>query len=780
MPQLSDRLQRLKKRLHEKEFKTVDDWWFADINILDLPEYAELRNAPIPVRKAYSLQYVAKKIPLIIKADEIIVGCPNQNSVEFGMSIPKYLTARERDYFEHYGLSEQSLPAHHPPAWDTILREGVTGVKSNILKHMEAACPTDKNYTRKIDEWQAMLIALDALIIYARRYAEKLKELIDTEKSPQRKRDYQKMWQVCCNIPQKPAITMHEAVQSYWFLYTILNSGGEFLPLGRLDQYFYPYYHHDLANGLATREELQDILGSFLVKCNERVVFKTKEMVCHRSIGFTNDRWHTLDDAGVALEKARQTNHKWHYDEPADSENNKFFGQETNNKMMTAVVGGVNRDGADASNEVSEILLSLMVDMELLFPTFGVRLHMKTPAVFLQNVAAILQHGQGEPIIYNDDTILEGYKRLHITMQDARDYSSDGCWETVIPGKTNFTYYTVSALDCLEFTMNQGYRVKSGVRESLDTGSLDNFVDYESFYNAFIRHMNSMMEDFYGQCLKNLGVSCLVAPDPLFSALSSSCVARGEDFYGDGAQYQSRMLLLAGLANTVNSLAVIKKLVYDDKKVSLPELNKALLANWQGYERLQAMAVNRVPKYGNDDDYADNIAIRLLHDYAMKIAELRSLSERIELLGGIGTFHVYAALGNNTAASADGRYAYDALAPNYSPVPGTDLKGPLAAILSSTKPDLEEFMSGTPIDISVNKNDFTGAIGRERLLTIIETFCHLGGQILTITATSVEELQEAKVNPDKYRSLRIRMGGLSAYFVTLASVQQDKIIARFM
>lgn len=777
MLSLSSRLIKLKKRLYKVEFSTLNEWWFENVNILDLPEYTHLSNSSIVLRKAYSLQYIAKNLPIIIKDDELVVGVPNQNSVEFGMSIPKYLTDEERKYFAHYGLSEQSLPAHHPPAWEKIIQKGVLGIKKSITEQMKKARDKSTIANSCFEEWESMLISLDALTIYAERYAERLEELIKREKSEDRKDDYKKILKVCRSVPLNPAQTLHEAVQSYWFLYTILNSGGEFLPLGRLDQYFYPYYKTDMDNGVIDEDEANEILGSFLIKCNERVVFETKKMTAHRDVGFIANSWRSLNDVGLNKEKEIQSSFFWHGKENVDY--NKFFGQETNNKMMTAVVGGKDRNGDDATNVLSRKLLDLMTSLELLFPTFGVRFHKDTPKDFVTHVAAILQHGQGEPIIYNDEAILRGYKNLNISQEDARDYSSDGCWETVIPGKTNFVYNTLYVLNCLEYTMNNGYSVKNKRQESFATGELKTFVNYNDFYNAFLKHMRLQMKGIYNNFLRNIGITGLVAPDPLFSAMSNKCVEFGEDYYCDGAEYQSRMILMAGFANTVNSLAVIKKLVFEYKYLTLTELNRALLANWNGYERLRALVINRVPKYGNDNDYTDDIGDKLLHDFTDELRELRKKSDKIELLGGVGTFHVYAALGNMTGASADGRYAYDALAPNYSPVPGTDIKGPLSAILSSVKPDLTDLMSGTPLDISININDFCGEAGVERLSTIIKTFCNLGGQILTITANSVEELKDAKIHPDKHKNLLVRMGGLSAYFITLTSLQQDKIIERF-
>ena len=778
---ISDRLKRLRKHLYEVEFEKQKEWWFQNVNILDFDEYSHLKSEPIPIRKAYSFQYVAKNLPIIIKDDELIVGCPNQMSVEFGMSIPNYLTQEEKEYFNHWGLSEQSISAHHPPAWDSILKFGTIGLKKRIQAQMKSEEQKAFVNEKRMTEWKAMLVSLDAVEIYASRYADAIKILQNKCMDVDRKADYEEMENVCRRIPYYPAETLWEAVQSYWFLYTVLNSGGEFLPLGRIDQYFYPYYEKDITEKRITAERATDIVGSFLIKCNERIVLDPKILKDFRNIGYLNcgDFHYASDDELRNWKAIVHDQHYWHEDESVDGVHNKFFGQETNNLMMTGVVGGVDSSGEDATNAMSEIIINLKSEMKLLLPTLGVRIHKKTPQKFLGKVIKALCGGQGEPIIYNDEAILRGYQKLHMPLADARQYSSDGCWETVIPGKTNFIYGVVFVLQCLEWTMNDGITLKSGRRESFRSGKLADFVFFDEFYEAFLKHVYFVMESIVNGFIRSLGIASLVAPDPLFSALSDSCVERGSDYYDDGAEYQSRMILLAGLPDAVDSLVVIKKLVFEEKKISLPELNNALLSNWEGYGRLHALVRNCVEKYGNDNDYADDVLARILNDVSVKLRELRNKTTKIELMGGIGTFHVYGMWGDITAASANGRYNYEALAPNFSPVPSCDKKGPLSVIKSSTKADLSEFMGGTPIDISINANDFQGEAGVKRLQSLIHGFCELGGQIITITASTIEELEDAKIHPENHKNLLVRMGGLSAHFISLAPVQQDMIIERF-
>lgn len=775
---LSERIQRLEKRLKNKDYRMEKPWWFEKINILDIPENAKLREESIVIRKAYAMRYVAEHIPVVIYEDELVVGAPNQSSVEFGTCFPEYLTEKEKELLHTMGLSEYSLEGHHLPDWSRILKRGTQGLRKDIENALETL---DKNNTltgEKRDELRAMLLSLDALDNLAGRYADRL--LAEAYECPDRKRKEEllRMRDICKRVPHEPAENLWESLQSYWFTWILLASNGEFLPLGTMDQYFYPFYQKDIASGVLKKEEATELMASFLIKCNERNVLDAKQFRSRRKRGGTCPRI-TTEEEWEAFSKKEEA-HFYHEEEPEDSENNKFFGQEANNRMMTCVVGGMDKDGRDLTNDLSLLIVELIYDLKLLLPTLGARLHRRTSREFLMLLARVLRYGQGEPILYNDDAVFDGYRRLGIDGNETQGYSSDGCWETVLPGRTNFSYNMVWILQCLESVCNHGRSVKTGRVIGRDYGNLDRFPTYESLYAAFREQFFTKMEEIWSSYVESVGISTLAAPDPLLSVLCEGCIEKGEDFTGTGAEYQMRCILLTGFADTVDSLYAIKKVVYEEKRVSLEELNQALLSNWGGkYARLRTYIVQRLEGYGNDEEEVDGIGKRLLSDYSGKIKELRMRSDRILVTGGIGTFHMYAMWGNEIGASANGRYAYDALAPNYSPVPGKDKKGPLSVLLSSAKSDLSELITGTPVDLSVNANEFAGESGIERLSDLIRGFLDLRGQILTITSNSVEELKDAKLHPEKHRDLRVRMGGLSAYFIQLAPRAQDKIIERF-
>ncbi|MDD4584037.1 MAG: pyruvate formate lyase family protein, partial [Eubacteriales bacterium] len=469
----------------------------------------------------------------------------------------------------------------------------------------------------------------------------------------------------------------------------------------------------------------------------------------------------------------------WQENESINSDANFNYGQSGNDWLMNCIVAGQYADGTDATTDVSYMFVEIMHEMALLMPTLAVRIHKNTPAEFINKVAEVLRYGQGEPIIYNDDAIIPGFVALGIPIEVARDYSNDGCWETLIQGKSHFSYAHVLNIRSIEWVLNRGISQHNQTLEGLDTGQIEDLKTFEDFYAAYQKQTNYYIDRQCNTRLENFGLSYMIAPDPLMSSIMDDCVSKGSDISQDGARYVFHQILATGFSATVDSLMVIKKLVYEDNKFSLTELRDILNDNWEEYDDLRAEVINKVPKYGNDIDEVDDIAIRVLNDFADHVSEWNEKEERIFFVSGIGTFENYAALGRDIGATPDGRYKGDALAPNFSPMPGVDINGPTATIKSATKSDLLRYYSGTPLDLSINSNDVEGDAGIVRLAGLIRSFCELNGQILTITSTNVADLMDAKIHPEKHKSLRIRMGGLSAYFISMSPVQQDNIIKRF-
>jgi formate C-acetyltransferase len=778
---LSERMEKLKTRLFESEYHNPGVWHFQDVNILD--EWPEISHEPIVVRKGYAQKYIGERLPAIIKDDELIVGNPNQNSVGWGTVLPIYYTEEEGEQAARYQLNEASVWGHHPPDWSKILKMGTSGVRLRIVDEIERRTADGEPDALALDEYKAMLVALEGLETFGKRHAMAALDLAYRCCDPVRKAELLEMYRVCSHVPVNPARTFREAVQAYWFAYCMINSGGEYVPLGRMDQFIYPYYSADTDAGALSKEEARDILASFLVKCNERVVQDTKLAENHYNFGLFSQG--TVPDENNMNSGTNRTGGfaaralTWQEDESVDSEANFNYGQSGNDWLMNCIVAGQHEDGSDATTELSYMFVEIMHEMGLLMPTLAVRIHKDTPPEFIDKVAEVLRCGQGEPIIYNDESIIPGFVDLGIPVEAARDYSNDGCWETLIQGKSHFSYAHVLNIRAVEWVFTRGVSPYNGVREGLDTGDPEDLTTFADFYEAYRKQTNYCIDRQCKTRLENYGLSYMIAPDPLMSSIMDDCVAKGRDISQDGARYVFHQILATGLSAAVDSLMVVKELVYEKKAVTPSEFRDILAADWEGRDALRATAVNKVPKFGNDVDAVDDLAVRLLKDFADHVTEWNDKHTRIRFVSGIGTFENYAALGRDIGATPDGRHRGDALAPNYSPMPGVDVNGPTAAIKSAAKADLLRYYSGTPLDLSVNSREVEGEAGIVRLAGLIKAFCDLGGNILTITGANAEDLEDAKIHPERHKSLRIRMGGLSAYFIAMSPVQQDNIIKRF-
>ena len=776
--EITPRLKKIQQRLFDIEYHDPGIWHFLDVNILDGND--KLRKEPLVVRKAMAQKYMGEHLPAIIKDDELIVGNPNQNSVGWGTVMPIYYTEDEGEQASRYMLNEASVWGHHPPKWWEVIEIGTGGIRKKIeaaAAGQEASGDPDHD---ALIEYRAMITALEGLEIFAKRHALAAETAAEEENDPQRKAELFEIAGICRKVPEYPAETLQEAAQAYWFAYCLVNSGGEYVPLGRADQYLYPFFKKDLEEGLIDTERAIDIIGSFLVKCNERIITDTRKAENHYTFGLFSQGTVPDETAAKTITGGYdQRGLTWQDDEDDDSEANFNYGQSGNDWLMNCIVGGVDSEGNDVTNEVSYLILDLMHDLKLLMPTLGARVHAGCPESYRRKIAEVLRYGQGEPIVYNDDTIIPGFVDIGIPVEDARQYTNDGCWETLIPGKSYFSYAHVMNLQCLEWVLFRGKSLMRGINEGLDTGDPLSFKDYEEFYSAYKKQVDARIDFQCHRRLENFGLSYMIAPDPLMSSIVDDCIAKGRDLSQDGAKYIFHQILITGLANTVDALAVIRKLVYEDKAVSMQELLTAIQNNWVGHERLRAMAINEVPKFGNDIDYVDLMGVRLMKDFEDSVARWNRKQDTMKFPVGIGTFENYAVLGRGIAASADGRKNGAQLAPNYTPNPGVDVEGPTAVIKSITKPILLRYYSGCPLDLSINSNEFEGDAGVDRLNGLIKSFCDLGGQVLTVTSTNVDDLKDAKTNPEEHKDLRVRMGGLSAYFIAMSPVQQDNIIKRF-
>lgn len=573
------------------------------------------------------------------------------------------------------------------------------------------------------------------------------------------------MARVCARVPEEPPETLHEALQAVWFVFVLCHSTMEFIPVGRTDQYLYPFYQADIAAGRLTKPEAEDLITSFLAKFSERVHMNMSDWEMHLR---DEDTQYNGVDPNFTTTAGTYSND--------DSYN---FGTSANHWLCNMILGGVTADGEDATNELTYMILRQWAYLEPVVPVMSVRLNKKTPEALYRLCADILRNGSSEPALYNDEMFIEALQKYGVSARDANDYSNDGCWEVLIPGRTNFGFCMLQVLQMLEYMLQGGKSLVRGAVEVPDVPPLSVWESFESFYQYFLYLLEDTATKEIRNRLKTIAHRAKIAPSPLLSAFMDDCVARGEEYSVGGARYNMFGTYLTGFANCVDSLAVIKKMVYEEKRYTLADIAQLTRENFAGQEAVRQYFVNRIPKFGNDDPYVDDIAARLLGDFSSIIDRLRVTEAPGLILGeGVATFEFFAKWGHDVGASPDGRFSQDPVASNFSPVHGADLLGPTATIRSITAGDLLPYMMGAPLDIEVNPNEVRGDAGLDRMVALIKGFKACGGLILTITGANREQLLAAQKEPEKYRNLRVRLGGLSAYFVTLSKEMQNSIIKR--
>lgn len=758
------RVDRIKERLFNKEFVTKKAWWGMDETILT---NEEVKKEPLVVRKALGIQYVMRNMPVEVKEDELIIGICTMASTGLGYEFPDYALPQEKEEALKSCYTYKSVWGHHPGDYSKVLRLGLKGIREEIHREIAKEVSKDMPEQEKLNLYRAMIISLNSVQELASRYSQLAIDAAIKEKDPVRKNELAEIARICSKVPENPAETLHEALQSVYFFMVALQSTLELVPIQRVDQYFYPYYKNDMENGIIDEDGARELIASWLAKFSERVQINPEFFEEGHEIPMDqSDGGNPEDFAGsFYLEN--------------DQDYNK--GTSANQSLMNLIVGGLTPEGKDATNELTYIFIEMWNYLELVQPVASVRFHKNSPDRLYELVADILRKGAGEPAIYNDDHIIKGLTDMGIPIEDARNYSNDGCWEVLIPGKTNFGFEYVNLLQILEYTLHHGWSLVRNRPECRDVGDVTKCRTFDEFYDMYyLPLIRERMRFIIKSKLKYRADRYKIAPSPLLSTIMDDCIECGKDLSNGGAKYNIYPLMLTGYSNAVDSLLVIKKLVFEEKTLSMKELIDATAEDFADNELLRQQVLNTVPKFGNDDDYADAFSEKLLGDME------RLLDEMIEDIDiedlyiplGIATFETYMSIGHNIGASCDGRKKGAAVASNYSPSVGADLNGPTAVIRSVTRPDLTRYNVGCPLDIQINANEAQGRSGLERLIALIRSFLDMGGLILTITGVREEELIDAQIHPMDHKNLRVRMGGLSAYFIALSKEHQDSLISR--
>jgi len=652
----------------------------------------------------------------------------------FAEMTKEWIDAYEAGVFTEF--MEQRAPGH-TVLDGKIYKKGMSDFKKDIeaalagLDFMNDPAAYDKQ-----EELKAMAVSVDAIVAFARRHAEKARELAKSEKDAVRKKELERIAEVCDRVPADAPRDFQEALQAYWFVHlgviTEYNTWDSFNP-GRLDQHLWPFYQKGLADGTLTKESARELLQAFWIKFNNQPA--------PPKVGVTAEESGTYTDFALIN------------------------------------VGGLKEDGTDGVNELSFLILDVIEEMRILQPSSMVQISAKGPDAFLLRALKIVKTGFGQPSIFNTDAIVQELVRQGKSVVDARNGGASGCVESGAFGKEAYIltgYFNLPKV--FEIMLGNGVDPRTGKRIGLETGDPTTFKTFDELFEAFrkqIRHFvdikvrgSNVIEKLYATYL----------PAPFLSVLIDDCVKNGKDYHAGGARYNTNYIQGVGVGTITDILSAIQHNVFDNKHFAMKELLEALEKNFVGYETLRQRVLNRTPKFGNDDDYADSLMKRVFEAYFEAVdgrPTPRGGSYRINLLPT--TAHIY--FGKMTGATADGRLAGDAVSEGVSPVQGADRKGPTAVIKSLGKMDHVR-TGGTLLNQKFTPQLLADDTGLAAVKDLVRSYFRLMGHHIQFNVVTADLLKEAQAQPEKYRDLIVRVAGYSDYFVDCSTELQNEIIKR--
>lgn len=631
---------------------------------------------------------------------------------------------------------EQRGPGH-TVGGDIFYKKGFLQLKAEAQASIDRLdFMNDKDALAKKHQLEAMKIACDAIMIYAKRYSEYAREMAQKEENPVRKQELLTIAHNCDVVPANPPKNYYQAIQMYWFVHigvtTELNPWDAFSP-GRLDQHLYPFYKVDTADGSLDDEKALELLECLWVKFNNQPA---------------------PPKVGITLKESS-----------------------TYTDFANINTGGIAPDGSDGVNEVSYLILDCMDEMRLLQPSSNVQISRKTPQSFVKRACEISRKGWGQPAFYNTEAIIQELLNAGKKLEDARKGGTSGCVETGAFG--NEAYILTGYMNLpkiVELTLTNGYDVVSKQQLGLQTGDPRNFKTYDEFFDAYrkqVEHFidikikgNNIIENIYAQYM----------PVPFLSLVTNDCITNGKDYNAGGARYNTNYIQGVGIGTITDSLAAIKYNVYDNKKFTMDEMLKAVENNFEGYEEIHNLVCNKTPKYGNDDDYADEImrsVFDLYHDTVTGRPNMKGGKYRINMLPT--TCHVY--FGEVMIASPNGRLAHKPVSEGISPEKGADTKGPTAVIKSCSKMD-HLSTGGTLLNQKFAPAVVAGETGLDQMANLVRTYFNMDGHHIQFNVIDKETLIDAQKNPQDYKDLIVRVAGYSDHFHNLSRELQDEIIGR--
>lgn len=635
--------------------------------------------------------------------------------------------------------------AHLAVEYQKVLEIGLKGYEDRVLdikNHLDLCVPENLN---KYQFYNAVLIVIEAVKTFAKRFSVLAKEKAKKE-TGKRKEELLEISRICDKVPYHPAQTFHEAIQSVWFIQLILQieSNGHSLSYGRFDQYMYPYLKHDLDNNIITEDEAVELLTNLWIKT--------------LTINKVRSQAHTFSSAGSPM-------------------------------YQNVTIGGQTTDKKDAVNQLSFLVLKSVAQTRLPQPNLTVRYHAHINQEFFDEAIEVMKLGTGMPAFNNDEVIIPSFIEKGVKEEDAYNYSAIGCVETAVPGKWGYRCTGMSYMNfprILLIAMNNGVDMTSGKRFVKECGYFTEMKSYEELMQAWdqvvreLTRMSVIVENAIDLASEK------DVPDVLCSALTEDCIGRGKTIKEGGAVYDFISGLQVGIANMADSLAAIKKLVFDEKKITQQQLWDALVDDFQSEEsqRIQRMLIEEAPKYGNDNDEVDQLVVDAYVSYIDEMKKYPNTRYGRGPIGGIryaGTSSISANVGQGfgTMATPDGRHAHTPLAEGCSPAHSCDKSGPTAVFKSVSKLPTHEITGGVLLNQKVTPQMLSTEENKQKLEMLMKTFFNrLEGYHVQYNVVSKETLIDAQKHPEKHKDLIVRVAGYSAFFNVLSKATQDDIIGR--
>ena len=636
--------------------------------------------------------------------------------------------------------------AHLAVNYERVLSVGLAGYEERVRACRAALDLTDPDAIDKNVFYKAVLVVIAAVRRFAGRYAALAREMAEAEKDEARAAELRRIAETCERVPYEPARSFREAVQSVWFIQLILQieSNGHSLSYGRFDQYMFPYYQADIASGAITRDEALELLTCLWIKT--------------LSVNKVRSQAHTFSSAGSPM-------------------------------YQNVTIGGQTTDKRDAVNDLSFLVLQSVAQTRLTQPNLTVRYHAGLNKEFYDECIEVMKLGFGMPALNNDEVIIPSFIKWGVAEEDAYNYSAIGCVETAVPGKWGYRCTGMSYVNfprMLLCVMNDGVDVTTGKRFAKGYGSFRDMKSYDELMEAWdktireITRASVIVENAIDKASER------DVPDVLCSALTDDCIGRGKTIKEGGAVYDFISGLQVGIANMADSLAAIKKLIFDEGRITPAELADALESDFAGEkgEQIRQMLVNDAPKYGNDDDSVDQLVVDAYQSYIDEIAKYPNTRHGRGPIGGIryaGTSSISANVGQGmgTMATPDGRHAHEPLAEGCSPAHNADTHGPTAVFKSVSKLPTEKITGGVLLNQKMAPTMLASERNKQKLEMLISAFFdRLHGYHVQYNIVSRETLLDAQAHPERHKDLIVRVAGYSAFFNVLSRATQDDIIAR--